>query len=358
MSERRIGGPARLCVLLLALTTLAGCARLALTLSADPLADFRQARQQHDYGRALYIAQHLNPEHQAHDTIRQQLPELRGEIARFEQDTIKAAKRLAEDGRWEQVWQRFDQAMEQWRPSPTLRQARQRLRAREERESRITHTELLLAEARWRLTNSERANQLGRFTLERSQQRFQQWQRANRALARDLVAQGRWFAEHEDWQRAHACLSNARGLDAEAVPESLLKQVQGKISAASRRTRASQARAQGEHARRKREQAGAMLARYLESGKLTQLLQLRDFLRRHNEVDFPAELTARVEIVSRERFRTGMEEGDARYARGDYQGAQAIWQKIEPLAPPDSGLTNKLERVQRVINKLENLENN
>lgn len=347
-----------LALVVVVLSTFAGCARLALTLNGNPLADFRQAREEHNYDRALYIAEHLGAGHEAHETIQQQLPGLRAEIERFENRTIAAAERLARQGRWEQVWQRFDQAVEQWRASPALREAKQRLRAREERDSRRARGELLLAEARWRLSVTELANRLNRFTLNQARQRFRHWQRNNRALARDLVAQGRWFAEHKDWQHALACLKNARALDAKAVPEKLLARARAKISTASRRSRVNRAQAQRSEARHKRARARAMLANYLESGRLEKLLKLRRFLRQNDDVDFPAELSARVEIVSRERFRTGMAEGDARYARGDYRGAQAIWRRIEPLAPPDSGLSKKLERVQRVIDKLKNLENN
>jgi hypothetical protein len=343
--------------LVLALSALTGCARLALTLSEDPLADFRQAREEDDYDRALYIAEHLDPENKAHEPIREALPELRAEIERFEEDTIEAAEQLADRGHWDQVWQRLGQAMDQWRASPALRKAERQLRAREERESRVARTELLLAEARWRLSTMDLADRLSRFTLTRTHHQFQRWRQDNRALARELVTQGRWFAERDDWQRAHACLNNARALHAEAVPESLLAKAQDKVSAASRRSRANQARAARAQAREKHEQARAMLASYLNTGKLSQLLELRRFLGEHDNVGFPAELTARVEIVSRERFRTGMTEGDAHYARGEYRDARAIWRRIEPLAPPGSELSKKLERVQRVIDKLENLEN-
>ncbi len=342
--------------MLTALIMLSGCARLALMQSEDPLADLQKARADNHYDRALYIAEHLDGDHPDHERVQDLLPRLRAEIETFEQEKIEHAEQLARQGEWEQVWQVLADAMNQWRPSSTLRQARERLREREEYQRRKTTGDLLLAETRWRLSSSEQAARLTNYTDAASEHRYEHWRQRNRELAEELVEHGRWFVEREDWQRAHDYLSSARALHADTVPRDLLARAREKHQALSRRSQARQERRRQQQTRQRREKARSLLAQYRDSGELDALLQLRALVREHGGEYLPEELTARVEILSRERFRTAMNEGDARYARGDYREARAIWQKVEPLAPPDSELPEKLERVERVLEKLQNLE--
>ncbi|GEM_PF-277421 len=338
------------------LVTMSGCAPMALMQSPDPLGDLKQARADQDYDRALYIAEHLDADHPDHDQVQSLLPQLRTEIENFEQNIINEANKLAKQQKWDQVWQLLADSMDQWRPSAALRQARKRLRKREEYQRRKTTGDLLLAETRWRLSSSELAGRLANYTDAASENRYEQWRKRHRELAETLVDQGRWFSEREDWQRAHDYLSSARALHADVVPETLFARVQEKHQSLSRRSRAQRERRQRRQARQRREQARSLLEQYRNSGELDDLLQLRALIRKDSDGYLPEQLTAQVEILSRERFRTAMNEGDARYARGDYREARAIWQKVKPLAPPDSELPEKLERVERVLEKLQNLQ--
>lgn len=343
-------------LMLTTLMTVSGCARLALMQSDDPLADLQQARADENYDRALYITEHLDTDHPAHDRVQALLPRLRTEIENFEQETINRAEKLAEQEKWEQVWQLLADAMDQWRPSPTLRRARERLREREEYQRHKTTGDLLLAETRWRLSSSEQAARLTNYTDAASEHRYEHWRQRNRELAEELVEHGRWFVEREDWQRAHDYLNSARALHVDTVPGDLLARAREKHQALSRRSQARQERRRQQQTRQRREKARSLLEQYRDSGELDALLQLRALVREHGGQYLPEEFTARVEILSRERFRIAMNEGDARYARGDYREARAIWQRVEPLAPPDSELPEKLERVERVLEKLQNLK--
>jgi tetratricopeptide (TPR) repeat protein len=229
------------------------------------------------------------------------------------------------------------------------------LREQEEVQRRKTTGDLLLAETRWRLSHSELAGRLAHYTDGASERRYEHWRKHNRELADALVDHGRWFSEREDWQRAYDYLDNARALHADAVPDTLLTRVRERHEALSQRSRARREQRQRQQAREQREQARSLLDQYRDSGKLEVLLQLRELIQQHRR-HLPEQLTAKVEILSRERFRTAVNEGDARYARGDYREARTIWERIKPLAPPDSELPEKLERVERVLDKLQNLE--
>jgi hypothetical protein len=349
------GRPGRAAAVLV-LIALSGCARLALLPSNDPLAELQQARSEQDFDKALAIARHLEADHPDHDRVEALLPELRTEIEKFEEKTIQRANKRADQGQWDQVWRLLADAMAQWRPSPALRQARRRLRQQEEKQRRQTTGELLVAEARWRLSRSELADRLADYTDSASDNRQEQWRQRNRELARALVHHGRWFSEHGDWARAHDYVTRAQALHAEAVPESLLARVRDKHQAQSRRSRSRRERQQRRRGRQRREKARALLAQYRDNGELQPLLQLRTLIRKDGQ-DLPEKITARVQSLSRERFRAAMARGDKHYARGDYRQARSIWKQVRPLAPPDSGLPEKLERVRRVLDNLQNLDN-
>lgn len=87
-----------------------------------------------------------------------------------------------------------------------------------------------------------------------------------------------------------------------------------------------------------------------------ELEQLRTLTPEDGDRQLPETVTARAEILRPERFRTAIAKGNKCYARDDYRQARAIWNRGRNLAPPDSEYSEKLARVERVLDKLKNLE--
>lgn len=339
-----------LVLLMLAIMTLQGCARLALMQSDDPLADMVQAHDEGDFEHALYIAEHLDPEHEQFDQVQSRLSELKADIRAFELRHIRKAESLAANESWRKAYQVLDKAMDEWRDSDALRQARERIREKETLKRRQTLGDLHLAEARWRLSSDPMAGQLTDFSDAASQRRHRQWQKHNRQLAEQLTREAIWFAERDDWHRVRDYLDAAASLDENAGDAELLARARDHLADASRQSRAMRER---DH----RKQAKQLLERYEASGKLQDLLALRHFIDRNSDSQALKDMAERVRTISRDRFQSDLERGDALYARGEYHQAWEIWKNIAPLRPDDAELSKKLERVERVLSKLRNLEN-
>lgn len=345
-----ISRPLAILLLVLSVTTVPGCARLALMQSDDPLADMEQARKNGDFEYALYIAEHLDPEHEAWKAVQERLPEVKADIRAFELRHIRKAEALAANEAWQKAYGVLDNAMNEWRASEPLREARDRIRKKETLKRRQTLGDLYLAEARWRLASDPVAGQLTDFSDATSRRRHRQWERHNRRLAEHLAEQAEWFAEREDWHRVRDYLEAATSLDRDAGDDQLLARAREYLADASRQTRVVRER-------NHRKQARQLLEHYQATGELDDLLALRRFVDRNGDSQALQDMAERVKSISRERFQSDLERGDALYARGEYHQAWEVWKSIAPLQPDNAELSKKLERVERVLSKLRNLEN-
>lgn len=333
---------------LLLLLSLGGCARLALMGSDDPLADIRAAREAGNFQRALYFAEHIDPEHPDYPAVQKELPALQSAIREFELRRIRRAEAAAAREEWANAYNILEEAMAQWRASGPLLDAHEQIQQAEESRRRQVLGDLLLSEARWRIARDPQAQQLQSLTDRDSRNRYHRWEERTRELARELARLADFFAAGDDWERVRDYLAAVQALEPDTAGTTLLDKARKELAESAREYRMMRHREQLEEAR-------ALLQRYQSTSQLHELLAVRKFLQQHQGNDSLAEMSRQVEKLTRERFRQDMERGEALYARGKYQEAYEVWKGIAPLAPNDAELTKKLERAEKVLSKIKSL---
>lgn len=334
---------------LLLLLSLSGCSRLALISSDDPLADIKAAREAGNFQRALYFAEHIDPDHPDYPAVQKELPALHSAIREFELRHIRRAEAAAAREHWADAYNILEQAMAQWRASEPLLDAHQRIHQAEDSRRQQILGDLLLSEARWRIRGRAQAQQLQSLTDRDSRNRYHRWEERERELARQLTRLADSFVARDDWERVRDYLAAAQALEPEAASAELLDKARKELAESAREYRMMRHREQLAEAR-------TLLQRYQSTSRLHELLSVRKFLQQHQGNDSLTEMSRQVENLTRERFRQDMERGEALYARGKYQQAYEVWKGIAPLAPNDPELTKKLERAEKVLSKIKSLE--
>lgn len=336
--------------LMIGLLAVSGCAQLGfLAPPQKPVEAIKAAEKKQDFQRAMSIVERIKPGDPHYKQVQAELTGLRTRIRDFELKSIHQAEQLADQDQWQKAFDTLDHAMVLWRPSDPLVQERQKLKQREEEQRREIHGDLLLSEAHWRLAQEPTLKRLRAIPDHASEQVRDEWQSDNTRLAHELVEQGRFFAGQNDWLRVRDYLVAAQKLDKGAG--------NGKLLARARKQLASEEKAARAARQRKLVSQGkTLLDQYQQSGKLEDLLQLRDFVARHDDEAALDGLRKHTNELCQSRYHKDLDRGSVLYAQGEYRQAYKVWQRIVPLAPADGELEKKLQRVRHVLKTLKDLK--
>lgn len=331
------------------LLTVSGCASLRMMWAQDPVGDLEQALEEEDFDRARMIIDNLPARHRDHETVQDFSGRVETAIESFEQAQVARAEELAQQGRWRAAHEMLDAAREKWSRGSTLEETDSVIEQRQFEALQQLRADLTASEARWMVQQRALRQDLDQYTLRAARRQERHFMRRQEQLLDELDELARWFAEREDWARVAALLTPARQLAPDDSRPPLLEQAQEKVARESR----------GREAHREaslRQQAREKLARYEQSGELDDLLRAQVHVEdASRNVDLKEE-RERLERLVRERLDEALHRGDSLYAQGNYQAALDIWKSLLPLAPEHRPLQSRLERIQRVMQSLEQLE--
>lgn len=339
----------RVLVLGMALLMASGCAGVRMMWAQDPVGDLEQALEEQDFDRARMIIDNLPARHRDHDAVQEFSPRIEQAINRFEQTHASRAEGLAQQGKWRAAHEELDAAREKWSRGSALDEADLQLEQRQQEALQELRADLTAAEARWMVSQLPRRRDLDDFTLRQAQADERRFALRQRQLLDELDELARWFAEREDWARVASLLTPARQLSPDDSRPPLLEQAQEKVARESRGRRAHKEASLRQKAREK-------LARYEQSGELDDLLRAQVHVEDASRTTDMEEERKRLEQLVHKRLDEALHTGDSLYAQGDYQGALDVWKSLLPLAPEHRPLQSRLERLQRVLESLEKLE--
>ena len=328
---------------------LSGCARLTLMTTDDLATEIDQAIESGDYRLANYLITHTAPDHPQAEQVNARAEPLRESIARFQQKTRAEALEYASQQDWHSALQTLRQAERSLpRQDEVIPAAREELADSELRSFESVESSILLDEARWLLRHQDNAEQLQAYTLREARQLAGSLDRRQETLASRLLELADRPCDSNQWQRCHDLLSVWQALSGSQQADPRLQTAATNLASAANRKRQQQVQ-------QLRREAEKLRQRYQESGELADLLSLRQYVdsnNRHGALDELARDTARLCV---QRFDEGLRQGEALYAKGDYQQALDAWRDIQPLFPNNSELEKKLARVHRVLDNLKRL---
>ncbi len=355
----------RLTLAALALTVLLnGCS----TLGGSPRETFPEVRtllNQHQYGKALQEIDRLAENGRQDGALQKLRHETIYQAFRFEQQTIAEATTRQEEGDWRGAMSALDEALGQYPESETLNNSRKEFLTKQEKQLATLNVDLMLARAGWLLKQKsilvKRRTLSGDNDTERKQ--LIAIEEELQRLHEPLIHQGRRALKSGKLSLAKRCIDLAHNIQSTKAT----KQLRGELNKKNRQ-RASQAQARKRKAQaRKREaQARESQARFqthLRDANVALAKGDLETARRSavaaTEIDpyHPELLTTKSEIQRQITQRTDLliSEGSSLYRRGEFHAAQKRWAEAVRLDPENTLARARLERAERVIDKLERL---
>ncbi|MGK0393694.1 MULTISPECIES: hypothetical protein [unclassified Alcanivorax] len=327
-------------------TVLAGCTTFA---NLHPENDVSAALEQHDYAKAAQIIEQTDPKHPQYAILQEQYAGVRLASQEYRLHVVQQAEELARKQQWDAAFTLLETNRDKVLDSSAIDELRNTLVPMEARQLNPLLAERRQAQAQALLSNKDLALHLADFHALAAKQERQALAEERELLIADLTTLGNYFADQEQWVQARNLLRYAHQLAPEAEPAPKLAQAQQVLNNEQRRARAKRNRAL-------QAEAEQLMTRYQRNGQLQSLLSARAFLNQQKNNPALASHRKRLEQWCRRRFAEEINTGEALYAHGQYREAYRIWKQIAPLYPDNEELNKKLERSERVLNNLRDLE--
>lgn len=343
---------------LLGLLLLSGCAQMAV-LQGDPLQAVDDHIEQGNYGRALAILEAVPASHPDHERARARLPAVSRAAEAYADRVIAGAEALMKKGEWQPALEAYDEGMKNYPQSRRIAEAREAFLAT--REARLVEldTRLLLNRADYLLADAPVLARIEQTIPDsfRARSDNRRHQREIEDTAARLHARGLDALAQKRPDLAEQCLSLAHTLAPSKEIEEAL--AQARRFQASLDSRAREARMQ-----RTERQRSLRVASLLENYRTAMAGQ--DLQRAQTALDEAERLQpSHREVVAARReldaaidryVTTEIERGRRAYTLGNIEEALGIWQPLRRFSPDNRQLNEHIERAQRVLDNLREIE--
>jgi tetratricopeptide (TPR) repeat protein len=350
------------CYVPLLVLLLSACVNMPLKQNVAEV-DLLVANQQ--YGRALDILARVDPKAPDYSEMAEQRRQIEALAASYEQAIRAQTRQYVEKGNWNAALDLYDDALARLPQSMVLRDGLAQLHQQQNQELERLDTERLLAHGNWLKDTLPTYRQIAQVNP-RSRAASQQLERIQQQaveMANQLTQLGNRALANDDMDTASQTLLLAHQLsDAPAISESVTK-LQQRLEARNAEQQQQQSKrqqqAQAVERTRQREiiqhQSKYMAARS-DNDYLAAREQLRHLRRldpnnpewKQEQENLDVTITARTEQL--------FKEGINAYGRGEYEKAAESWRATLDLDPDHKLAKDNLERAERVLDRIQKLQ--
>lgn len=348
---------ARRLALLLSLTSLAGCSAPGLYWPGTT-SEIDELLRQQRYGIALSRLQEMSQKDPDNSELVKRRHDAIYQAFRYEQQVIAEAGARHDEGDWQGALAAVDAALARYPESAPLQQARTEFKTGQERRLAELDTDLMLARGNWLLEQKGGLEQ-------RRALAGASWTDGWRLTGIDdelarlrpaLLEQGQRALQEGKLDRAGRCFTLAQQIAADEVARAGLDAIRQTREKQRTATRKRQHTAEVRQVRR---QYQAYLATAREALAKDDLIGARDALAEAREINSEdpvfAALAAEHRTRQEQRVEALLSEGSSLYRRGLFHEARDLWQEVVVLDPDNTLAQSRLDRANRVIEKLEHL---
>ncbi len=341
-------------LLLIAVT---GCSTIGIYLPGTT-SEIDELLNQQRYGTALARLQALSQKQPDNEQWVKLRYEAIYQAFRFEQQMIAEARARQDEGDWKGALDTMDEALGRYPESTPLQQARADLKVEQDRRLADLDVDLTLARSGWLL---QQRGVLEKRRALAGTSWSDDWKITDidselSRLQPVLIAQGQQAFKAGNHTLAERCFELAQRIAPDAAASAGLDSI--------RRTRekqqtATRQRQHTEQVRQVRRQYLNYLATARKALEDNDLIAARDALAAARAVDSsdPNFLKLNDEFERRHdaQVEQWLSEGSSLYRRGEFRQARDLWQKVVTLDPRNTLAQARLDRANRVIEKLERL---
>lgn len=321
------------------------------------------------YGKALDALSRVPPDSPDYPRFAERRKQVEGLAAQHERKTLDEAQQLVTHDRWGEALDLYDEALARLPRSTVLRDGLAELHRLQQARLTVQQHELLIARGEWlaaTLVIYQRMAIIDPRTSEHGEL-LRKYQSESEQTAETLLTIGNdALAKENNNLAARAILLAARLSDKKEIQQAAQKYEQSRDKRArdARNTQPQQDKRWRELAQHEQERNAAIAqlsAEYHNAMKRKDYLAARTTLGRlHsfapevvNENGYEKELNARILEETNRLYN----EGVMFYGRSQFEKARDSWKKTLELTPSHSKARESLERVEKVLERIEQLRN-
>lgn len=304
-----------------------------------------------EYGKASDALTYIRESHPQYAQLQNKKAIVEKRAKLYEQQQLAAIQSHMQKHEWQQAHEVVSTALKKLPDSEPLRDARQDFLQKRALYLNKLHIHQSIYKAEWLIKNKQVQEELIAATPEDTTARrnYRRYTRQVEDSYLEMVECGEECTESGELELAERCFSLANNLQPGQALQSRLNALQDKL-AGQKENRKDELTRQGQNIlseAKKQMQAGDLKKAIAEFSKLS----IKD--KNHSQSkSFKKELDTRVH----EHVKQNIELGRKLYSQGEIKQALAIWNDIRELDPDNEYLISHIERAQRVLDKVNKLQ--
>ena len=336
---------------------LAGCANI---LTSRPGSDAQIQRwiEQQRYGMALQALERRATREPTKEN-RTWLARVKALAADYDAKLAATAMRQQARGQWKEAFATVDQALRNYPKGPKLLQTRTALRQQQTKRLDQLETDLLFAKAEWLKHSAPLYRELAATDPDdlETAWKAQQMEHQKRDSAERLLHLGNKALNHRQYELARHALELADQLHSTGETRQALARLHHVLGqqAAKKRARARQAQT-----RQRNEQTRRLMAEVHQAIINADLNRARDKLAELTAIEGNDpqldELAQALDQAIAAKVAELTAQGNTLYTHGKIRDAKRTWESALELDPGNQHLRSRIERAERVLNKLQKLQ--
>jgi len=317
------------------------------------------------YGNALQALKNIDPKDPDYLKAAEKRKQVEALAAAYEHDVRKQNDRLLRNGKWAEALDSYDEALDRLPESAVLKDGLAQLHRDQARELERLEMKQLIAHGNWLKRTLPTYRDIARVDPRNNtaQIRLKTKQREAEELADELAIYGNRALANNELSKAEELLQLASDLSSTpAIRESLKKlhQQQSQTAQRARQRREAQQRRQQAQQREHQRTVERLLHKYRTAFEKHDYRQAQKHLqalktarletRRYRALE--QELNSAIDKEASRLFDIGVNA----YSRGHFETAAENWRKVLSLQPGNKQAQENLQRAERVLNKLQELQ--
>lgn len=344
-------------VLILLLIANSGCAFIA-SRSDDAYQKVEALVAAQNFSQAQAILALVSESHPDYERLSGFRKEVETLAAAYEQQVMREAWVLKEEGKWYRAQERYRQGLANLKQSEKIRDAMETLNAKLGQRVAELELDLLVARGEWLARNRTINDELALLTASSwfKKNRDEELQNESLKVAQMLNEEGAAALELGKLDRAEQVLNVSQQLSPSDQVKERLATVLERREAKQLRARKRAQKLQDTRQKYARMVMMGSFKNALDKNRLNQASLIAKQLKQQGDLTAEGQqLIAQLDQAVQQQIKKDIEIGVEHYGKGDYQQAIAAWQYVLELEPDNQQALEHIARAERILEKLQRL---
>lgn len=337
------------CIMAIVILATSACTELPLFNIKEPQ-DIDYWIKQQQYGKAISELERQSRMHPS-EQLEKQLTSIKGKALEYDRATANSALAQQTQDNWEKAFATLNKGMQNYPDGIQLQKAKQTLIHRQTLRKKQLMAQVLLVKAEWLISNYNMQREIVRIDPDNyiAESNLQEADSQLSDIASKLYDYGMHAKSNNDLDLADHCLTMSNRIRPQKKTRKAMDEVASMQEARRRQQLERENRQLLVDIQQALQKPDLALARKL----LQQTGKTEGMEKTHPEL---ASLRLALDSAIAAQVNALLEQGDTLYSNEKIDQAKKIWESAQALDPNNKDIQERIQRVERVLEKLEQLK--